>query len=98
MGQQRQHYNKEFKEQTVKYVQQNHKTLPELAEELGISVNTLSNWLRQFRKFEDEPFIGSGKLRDTDRLLKERDDKIKDLEEENEILKKAMHFFSKDRK
>lgn len=98
MGEQRQRYSKEFKEEAVKYIQQNHKTLPEIAEEMNIPVGTLSNWMRLYRKFEDEPFIGSGNLRQSEQLLKEKDDRIKDLEEEIAILKKAMHYFSKDRK
>jgi transposase len=98
MGIQRQRYNKEFKEETVKYIQQNHKTLPEIAEELQVPAKTLSNWMRQYRKFEHEPFVGSGNLRESDRLFKEKDERIKELEEENAILKKAMHYFSKDRK
>lgn len=98
MGEQRQSYNKKFKEETVKYVQQNAKSLPEIAEELNINVGTLRNWVGQYRKFEDEPFVGSGNLRETERLMKEKDNHIKDLEEEIAILKKTMHFFSKDRK
>ena len=98
MPQQRKHHSKEFKEQTVKYIQQNKKSIPDIAEELNIPVNTLSNWMRQYRKFEDEPFVGSGNLRESERIMKEKNDQIKELEEEVAILKKAMHFFSKDRK
>jgi transposase len=98
MGESRERHSKEFKEQTVKYIQQSRKPLPEIAEELNIPAGTLSNWKRQYRKFEDEPFVGSGNIREVDRVLKEKDDQIKDLEEEIAILKKAMHYFSKDRK
>nr|WP_274366330.1 MULTISPECIES: transposase [unclassified Paenibacillus] len=98
MGQQRQRYNKEFKEETVKYIQQHRKSLPEIAEELNIPVKTLRQWLTQYRQFKDEPFVGSGNLREADRLLKEKDDLINDLQEEIVILKKAMHFFTKDPK
>jgi transposase len=91
-------YSQEFKEEAVKYIQKNQKTIPEIAEEMNIPVNTLKNWLRLHRKFENEPFMGSGNLRESDRLLKEKEDYIKDLEEEIAILKKAMHYFSKDRK
>jgi transposase len=96
--QRRQRYSNEFKEETVKYIQQHRKSMPEIAEELNIPVKTLNQWMLQYRKFENEPFVGSGNLRDADRLLKEKDVQIKDLEEEIAILKKAMHFFSKDRK
>lgn len=96
--QRRQRYSTEFKEQTVKYIQHHRKTMPEIAEELNIPVKTLGQWMSQYRQFENEPFVGSGNLRESDRLLKEKDAQIKDLEEEIAILKKAMHFFSKDRK
>jgi len=36
MGEHRQHYNDEFKRQAVKYVQEQTKTLPEIAQELNM--------------------------------------------------------------
>jgi transposase len=94
----RQRYSTEFKEQTVKYIQHHRKSMPEISVELNIPVKTLNQWMLLHRKFENEPFVGSGNLREADRLLKEKDTQIKELEEELAILKKAMHFFSKDRK
>jgi transposase len=98
MGESRQHYNKEFKEKTVKYILAQQKSLPDIANELNIPVGTLTNWKAKYRKFEDEPFIGTGNLRTQDKQLKEQEAYIKDLEEENAILKKAMHYFTKDPK
>jgi len=98
MGNARQHYNKEFKEKTVKYILEQQKSLPDIANELNIPVGTLTNWKAKYRQFEDEPFIGTGNLRSQDKKLKEQEDRIMDLEEEIAILKKAMHYFSKDRK
>jgi transposase len=94
----RQRYNEEFKKQTVKYIQERSKSIPDIAEELNIPVGTLRQWLAQYRQFPDEPFVGSGNLRSTEQKLKEQEAYIKDLEEEIAILKKAMHFLSKDRK
>lgn len=98
MGEQRKRYNLEFKKETVKYIQERSKSVPQIAEEMGIPAGTLHKWLAKYREFPNEPFVGSGNLRESDKELKEQADRIRDLEEENEILKKALHFFSKDRK
>ena len=63
MGESRKHYNKEFKEKAVKYILEQQKSLPDIANELNIPVGTLTNWKAKYRQFEDEPFIGTGNLR-----------------------------------
>ncbi|MDO3413342.1 transposase, partial [Saccharibacillus sp. CPCC 101409] len=55
MAEQRQRYNEEFKKQAVKYVQEQTKTLPEIAEEMNIPSGTLKNWMTKYRSFEHEP-------------------------------------------
>lgn len=92
MTEHRQRYNEEFKKETVKFVQQSRaKSIPQIAEELNIPVGTLQKWVAKYRTFEDEPLANQNDLRAAQR-------KIRDLEEEVEILKKAVHFFSKDPK
>jgi transposase len=54
--------------------------------------------VNKYRQFPDEPFVGSGNLREQEQKFKDLENQIRELEEENAILKKAMHFFSKDRK
>jgi transposase len=98
MGERRQRYNVEFKKETVKYIQERSKTIPQISEELNIPVGTLHNWMSKYREFPDEPFVGSGNLHASDKELKKQEELVRDLKEENEILKKALHFFSKDRK
>lgn len=97
MGESRQQYNREFKEKTVKYILAQQKSMTDIANELNIPVGTLNNWKAKYRQFEDEPFIGTGNLRTQEKLIKDLEEHIKDIEEENAILKKAMHYFSKDR-
>lgn len=105
MGEHRQRYNEEFKQQTVKYIQEQTKTVAELAEELNIPAKTLHSWLTKYRQFEDEPIAGQEKVRQLEQLLKEKDrelaakdKKITEVEEELAIVKKAVHIFSKPRK
>ncbi|MFF2912878.1 transposase [Paenibacillus sp. NPDC057934] len=93
----RKRYNQQFKEETVRYIQEQRKSMDEIAMELNIPKGTLKNWMMKLRQFPDEPFVGSGKLRTQEQQIVNLEQKNKDLEEEIAILKKAMHIFSKDR-
>ncbi|MNP00888.1 Transposase [compost metagenome] len=93
----RKRYNKQFKEETVKYIQEQRKSMDEIALELNIPKGTLKSWMMTYRQFPDEPFVGSGKLRTQEQQIVTLEQKNKDLEEEVAILKKALHIFSKDR-
>ncbi|PYI53734.1 transposase [Paenibacillus flagellatus] len=97
MGKIRQRYNDEFKMKTVKYIQEQTKTVPQIAEELNIPEGTLHEWMRLHRKFENEPVLTPEHLRDKDRQIERQAREIEDLQEEIAILKKAMHIFSKER-
>lgn len=97
MGEQRQRYNDEFKKQAVKYVQEQTKTLPEIAEELNIPSGTLQNWMTKYRSFENEPLANPEKLRQLEERLKASEREKQDLQEELAILKKALHIFSKEK-
>lgn len=97
MGEKRQHYNDEFKLKTVKYIQEQTKSLPQIAEELNIPLGTLQQWMAKHRKFENEPLLNPEALREKDRQIASQAKEIADLQEEIEILKKAMHIFSKEK-
>lgn len=53
---------------------------------------------KKYNEDQTEPFVGSGNLRSEDKALKELEERLRDLEEENAILKKAMGIFAKDLK
>lgn len=97
MGEPRQRYNEEFKKQAVKYVQEQTKTLPEIAEEMNIPPGTLKNWMTKYRSFEHEPIANPEKHRELEARLQAAEREKQDLEEELAILKKALHIFSKER-
>ncbi|WP_220471186.1 transposase [Cohnella cholangitidis] len=97
MGEHRQRYSDEFKEQAVKYIQEQTKTIPQIAEELNVPVGTLHQWMAKYRKFENEPLVDRETIRQKDEQLLEQERQIEDLKEEIAILKKAMHIFSKER-
>lgn len=95
MNERRQHHNEEFKQQTVKYIQEQTKSVVEIAQELDIPAKTLHNWLAKYRQFESEPLASAARIRELEQLLKEKDQRINDVEEELAIVKKAVHIFSK---
>jgi len=94
MNEHRESYDKEFKKRTVEHMEKEGKTAAEIARELGIPKSTLSRWVKQY---------GSGKVPEQSQVfvdyerLKKLEQQTRELQEENEILKKAMHFFTKDR-
>ncbi|MFC4779215.1 transposase [Paenibacillus sp. GCM10023252] len=102
MGEQRKRYNEEFKKQTVKYLQEQTKSVEDIALELDIPAKTLHGWKAQYREFKNESVASMDRIRQLEQLLKEqerelrlRDKRITDVEEELAIVKKAVHIFSK---
>lgn len=49
-------------------------------------------------KHPEQPFVGSGKLHKEDEEKRQLRQRIKELEQENEFLKKASAFFAKNLK
>ncbi|RKN85586.1 IS3 family transposase [Paenibacillus ginsengarvi] len=95
MGEQRRRYNEEFKQQTVKYMQDQVKSLPEIADELNIPLNTLYQWKAKYRKFENKSVPGAERIRELEQLLKEKelevtakDQQLAEVEEQLAIVKK----------
>jgi transposase len=91
-------YDKDFKVSAVKLVVESNHKIAAVAKDLDIPEQTLGKWVRSYRENGDAGFIGSGNLSPEDQALKELKKQIRDLEEENAILKKAMSIFVKERK
>ena len=94
----RRRFTKEFKLELVKRSLEEDASVTEISEAYGIHVNTLSRWRREYlNQGEDLSFPGNGKeaLTDQEREIKMLRQKLKDAELERDILKKAIHVFSK---
>ena len=87
-------YTKEFKESAVELYHSSGKSAQEVAGDLGIHQENLCRWLRENNESKAKnirAFPGQGNPRDEELYrLKKR---VAELEETNEILKKAMVFF-----
>lgn len=86
-------YSREFKEQTVRLSYQRD-NIKELADELGLDPQRIYKWrkgAKEVHKPKDQKIIKEDSL-EVKRLRK----KLKEKELELEILKKAVHIFSKN--
>ena len=88
-------YSNEFKEEAVKRVLSG-VPASQVAREIG--VNSLYTWKTRYLKHPEQPFVGSGKLHADDDELRKLRQQVKDLQQENEFLKKASAFFAKNLK
>jgi len=91
----RRKYSKEFKFETVQLVLTDNKKATEVAENLGISANMLSRWVREYKADNQYAFPGLGKLKEPDEELRRLQKELADTKMERDILKKALAIFSK---
>jgi transposase len=86
----RKKYNDEFKKQAVRMSYAAGRSVAEVAASLGIHPNMLFNWRKKYTPTGEKTQL-SEEL-DENRRLRMR---ISELEEENDLLKKASAYFAK---
>jgi transposase len=92
------HFEQEYKEYVSKLVVEEGRKATDLSRELEISYKTLSRWVAAYKEKlnvnqPSENYLTSKEL---DKLKKQHEKELERLKEENEILKKAMHIFTKN--
>ena len=97
MGKERKHYDRSFKDNAVA-LSYDRKNVSELARELGIPSNLIYRWRKESEEYGEGSFPGNGfqKMTPEEKELADLKEKMRNLELENEILKKAVHIFSRD--
>jgi transposase len=86
-------YDETFKKETVRYVLENNKPIAQVARETGVNTNTLHGWIKKYGQKAE--IKATQTFSSPDAEFKALQKQLRDLEEENEILKKAMHYFAK---
>jgi len=96
MKRERRHFDKEFKQITVNLVYTG-KSTTEVAEELGIRVDLVRRWKREYEEYQSGSFSGHGKANMTSEQKEIANLKraLKEAQIERDILKKAISIFSK---
>ncbi len=98
-------YDEEFKKQAIKLAKEVGNTAA--ASELGVPKGTLGTWMRKARSGEIDTGSGSREpeeslnlaqqLQAANKLIKEQEKRIRELEELNEFLEEASAFFAASR-
>ena len=92
-------YSREEKIAAVKLVTEGGRSLPSVANEYGIHENTLWKWKRQYAMnpegaFHGEPILTAAEAQE--RELQKLRRRVRELEEENDFLKKVSAYFAKN--
>lgn len=91
-------YSYEQKEYVSKLIVEEGRVAKEVAYELEIPYKTLCRWVSTYKQkargnHAKETYITPSEL---DKMKKQHEKQLKEIQEENEILKKAMHIFTKN--
>jgi transposase len=93
--QERKQFTKEFKEGAARLVTEQGRTIADAAQSLGISPWTMSRWVKAARSEGADAFRGQGQRTPQEQELYELRQKVRQLEEERAILKKAAAYFAR---
>lgn len=68
-----------------------------VSREYGVSINSLNRWVKEFDYYESGSFPGRGrpKMTQAEAELAALKKELADVKEERDILKKAVHIFSR---
>jgi transposase len=94
----RKKYSKEFKLDAVSLVLEQDYTRTEAAKSLGIDARMLGRWVKEHQSNDGQAFRGNGKLAPEQEEIKKLKAKVKRLEMERDVLKKATAFFAAETK
>lgn len=89
MARQYKSYDEDFKK-TIVSLYENGKNISELSREYGVGKSTIDSWIKKFKAIT----TSTGIITNNDEILKLQK-KNRELEQEVEILKKAVAIFSK---
>lgn len=96
MGKVQKTSTREFKEEAVRLVQSSGKPIAQIARELGISDSAIHGWRKELTEHGKEAFPGKGhqsELEEENRRLKRE---LERVQQERDILKKAVGIFSRE--
>ena len=94
MGEQRRTFTKEFKMEALRMLDEGKKTRRQVADDLGIAINTLDRWRSESRAHPQEAFRGHGNRTAEQEQLRQLQREVESLKREREILKKTLIIFT----
>jgi len=89
-------YTREFKVEAVRLALQGDRSQGEVSRALGIPTSCLGRWMEKYRQDESGSFPGKGRLKADGEELRRLERELRRVQEERDILKKALAMFSKE--
>ena len=91
----RRNFDRVFKEEVVRLVTEGGRAVSEVAKDLDIHPNVIHRWKRMYLQEGKDAFPGKGHMKPEEEELRRLKRRLADVEEERDILKKALAIFSK---
>ncbi len=98
MSTNRKSYTREFKVEAVRLTYENDTSVEQLAADLGVSSSSLHRWRHEYAADETQAFPGKGKLKPRDEELAALKRELHLVQQERDILKKAMAVFAREQR
>ena len=89
-------YERDFKIEIAKQAASGMRSVRSLASELGVHENTIYKWVKQYVDDPEQAFPGSGHMKPEEEELHRAKRRIRELEEEVQILKKFAAYLAKN--
>ncbi len=86
----RRKYDTDFKKEVIKMIESG-RTVPDVAQSLGIGTNLIYYWVKRLKN--KSSLLGADVSLDSDKVAMQK--RIRELEQERDILKKALGIFSR---
>jgi transposase len=97
MGERRSIYDREFKLNTLKLVENSGKSIQKISDELGISPNTIHNWKKAYREGKYDGPDTAPKFKPEEVEMRRLKKELATVKMERDILKKAIGYFAKEK-
>jgi transposase len=96
MVQQRRRFDAQFKREALRLAQEGNRKISDVARELGIRPELLYRWKSQQEADPKNAFPGKGNMKPDEAYVRKLERELKQAQEDRDILKKALAYFSKN--
>jgi transposase len=98
MTKQQQKYSPEFKLETIELARTSGKKDSQVERELGLSRGSLYNWRKEVERSGSQAFPGKGRLKPDDEYVCGLERELVIVQQERDILKKALAIFTRSQR
>ncbi len=92
----RRKFTREFKLEAVRLIKERRVAVAQASRDLGVHVNVLRKWVRDFAADPAESFPGQGQMKPEQAEIARLKREVTRLKAERDILKKAAAYFAKE--